>query len=462
VEKQIIGAGIILILLIVGFSGCNDIDLEEGAQLSIQYFTSEPQIIEKGEYTNLSWIVTSAQSVIIDNGIGNVSNVGTQIVIPEKTTTYILTAKNSSKILTASTTVIIVNKSTTEDIKIPDVNFSKNVELKTLTITDISDSILWSDIQVINGDKPSSSGYVYIGDIIDNCNDFVIITYQNTVLLGVWDFEDITGEDDNVIDIGDCADVHYTALFKSNGTVFDTTYESIAQKWGIINANMVYEPLKVFVNPNQNLSIPKGCENYSSSMIKGVINGLIGMKKGEKKLITIYPEDSYGIWNVTQAEEYGLSPYPIEATINYEFDFTKRPSFQQFFPDITPYVGNTFDWGAQMIDVSDVITATITKVNGTNVSIKLHPIINIVFTMPPFNWTVRIIDNTESSFILRTETYVGFETQIDIGYGALNMIVTDINNKDITLGINTQSPDIKFIDKVLVYEIEVINVYSTK
>ena len=127
----------------------------------------------------------------------------------------------------------------------------------------------------------------------------------------------------------------------------------------------------------------------------------------------------------------------------------------------TEAIRNTFDWGAQMIDVSDIITATITKVNGTNVSIKLHPIINIVFTMPPFNWTARIIDNTDSSFILRIETYVGFETQIDLGYGLLNMIVTDIDNKAITLGINTESPDIKFIDQVLVYEIEVINVHTT-
>ncbi|HEC89404.1 MAG TPA: FKBP-type peptidyl-prolyl cis-trans isomerase, partial [Thermoplasmatales archaeon] len=145
---------------------------------------------------------------------------------------------------------------------------------------------------------------VYGGDIWSNIAPSKPPSFQSTSNL------------ENTVQLGDCVDVNYIGRFHSNGTVFDTSYEDIALKWNIYNANRIYQALKIFVNPYGNLTVPKGYENYTSSMIPGFIEALVGMKKGENKTVSIPPEKAYGTWNVSLAEQYGLSPYPIDYVVN--------------------------------------------------------------------------------------------------------------------------------------------------
>ncbi|MDH7507037.1 MAG: FKBP-type peptidyl-prolyl cis-trans isomerase, partial [Candidatus Thermoplasmatota archaeon] len=96
------------------------------------------------------------------------------------------------------------------------------------------------------------------------------------------------------VEIGDCVDVYYVGRF-TNGTVFDTNIEEIAKASGIFNESKQYVIANVFVDPDFELYPPEGYdENYSSEFIKGFLNGLIGMEEGEKKNITIPPEEAYG------------------------------------------------------------------------------------------------------------------------------------------------------------------------
>ena len=67
-NKKLIAFGITLLFLIVGFSGCTDIDFDEVTQFSITTFKVEPSLIEAGDTANLSWVVMSAQIISIDNG----------------------------------------------------------------------------------------------------------------------------------------------------------------------------------------------------------------------------------------------------------------------------------------------------------------------------------------------------------------------------------------------------------
>ena len=99
---------------------------------------------------------------------------------------------------------------------------------------------------------------------------------------------------DAVIEVGDCADVHYIGRFADNQTVFDTSYEDVAKDEGIYEESMPYEPLKIFVDPDGNMQVPEGYSNYSSRMIEGFLEGLIGMEEGETKTVTIPPEKAYG------------------------------------------------------------------------------------------------------------------------------------------------------------------------
>jgi hypothetical protein len=107
-KKQLLILGIVAILVSVGFSGCINVP-KELTQMSIVSFDVESGIINEGESANLSWVVISASSVNIDNGIGSVALTGHRIIKPTQTTTYILTASNATTTRSASVT-INVNK----------------------------------------------------------------------------------------------------------------------------------------------------------------------------------------------------------------------------------------------------------------------------------------------------------------------------------------------------------------
>lgn len=102
--------GIMLIsftVLLTGFfSGCVS-EQEKLNKLSIESFNTNPTSINQGEYANLTWVVTGASSVRIDNGIGNVTTTGSLIIHPPTTTTYILTASNETSTKSATTTITI-------------------------------------------------------------------------------------------------------------------------------------------------------------------------------------------------------------------------------------------------------------------------------------------------------------------------------------------------------------------
>lgn len=70
-------------------------------------FSANPSTVTVGESSTLSWIVTHAASVTIDNGIAIVALTGTTGVNPTTTTTYTLTATNVAGSVTATTTVTV-------------------------------------------------------------------------------------------------------------------------------------------------------------------------------------------------------------------------------------------------------------------------------------------------------------------------------------------------------------------
>jgi uncharacterized repeat protein (TIGR02543 family) len=73
----------------------------------INAFSASPTTITVGDSSTLSWSVTDATRVTIDNGIGRVALTGTTAVNPTTTTTYTLTATNVAGSVTATTTVTV-------------------------------------------------------------------------------------------------------------------------------------------------------------------------------------------------------------------------------------------------------------------------------------------------------------------------------------------------------------------
>ena len=94
---------------------------------------------------------------------------------------------------------------------------------------------------------------------------------------------------------GDTVHVDYTGKFE-NGTVFDTSIESVAKEAGLAPRSL-YSQLTFTVGAGQ--------------MIKGFDNALVGMKEGEAKTVTIAPEDAYGV-----RDERSVITFPLDKIDN--------------------------------------------------------------------------------------------------------------------------------------------------
>lgn len=82
-----------------------------------------------------------------------------------------------------------------------------------------------------------------------------------------------------VIEKGDKISVDYIGSLP-DGKVFDTSVEKVAKKNGLFIPGKTYNPLKITVG--------KG------DVIKGLDDGVVGMKVGQTKTLTIPPEEGYG------------------------------------------------------------------------------------------------------------------------------------------------------------------------
>jgi Right handed beta helix region len=76
---------------------------------TIAAFSATPSTITAGQAATLSWSVSGANTVSIDNGVGDVSSVTSKLVSPTQTTTYLLTATNSVGSAAARVTVTVTS-----------------------------------------------------------------------------------------------------------------------------------------------------------------------------------------------------------------------------------------------------------------------------------------------------------------------------------------------------------------
>src|SRR5580700_3524708 len=74
---------------------------------TVTSFTAEPSSIDRGQSSTLSWSVTDAASISIDNGIGTVQANASRRVFPGASTTYTLTATGPGGTKTATATVTV-------------------------------------------------------------------------------------------------------------------------------------------------------------------------------------------------------------------------------------------------------------------------------------------------------------------------------------------------------------------
>lgn len=211
---------------------------------------------------------------------------------------------------------------------------------------------------------------------------------------------------------GDRVSVDYTGTLQ-NGKVFDTSIESVAKQNDIYMPGRQYKPLPFTVGKGE--------------MIQGFDEGVIGMKVGETKILTIPPEKGYGnidpraiqaipvIQNIT---ETSTLPKVLEIPL-YQFEGTFGPNHTK----------------------GDVVTLPRTNVNMTvtnissNVSLSYNLKVgdNVSSAGAPWNDTVSKVDDkniTVKHNVKKNETVQYFQ-------GApWNSTVIAVNSGNITMKHN--------------------------
>ena len=217
--------------------------------------------------------------------------------------------------------------------------------------------------------------------------------------------------DQGTVENGDNVSVDYVGSFV-DGEVFDTSIESVASENNLLNPARNYEPLKLSVGARQ--------------VISGFDEGMLGMKVGESKTVTIPPEDAYGVVN----PEF-IDAIPVEEMV---------PAIIPRVIEIPlPEFDAVFDTESQ---VGDIVTPPGTNFSFTvmNISSEVELSYNFdigdVFpTQPgiPWNWTVSKMDDT--NITLRSDVEVGEVVQY-MNY-PWDSTVVDIKEDGIVLQHNS-------------------------
>jgi peptidylprolyl isomerase len=208
---------------------------------------------------------------------------------------------------------------------------------------------------------------------------------------------------DKAVKIGDNISVNYTGSYE-NGKVFDTSIKSVAQA-NDLPPRDVYEPLEFRVGQKP------------SAVIEGFDKGVIGMKKGETKILRIPPEEAYPINPAMIQVAPVVQDLPATRTIPKVFEIPLE-QFEQFFgpnhskgdiiqiPDtninltiknVTSEVSVTYNLknGSNIWDARAPWNETVVKIDEKNITIKPNVTKNAIIQFPdaPFNTTVVNIDD---------------------------------------------------------------------
>ena len=192
--------------------------------------------------------------------------------------------------------------------------------------------------------------------IIGALSIFLAATYSEDILDNLF-------PEEKTIEIGDCADVNYIGTL-TNGTMFDYSYTYPENKTG-------GTPLKIFITMNQSETPPTEYPQYSSGLIEGFMEGLIGLKEGETATIgPIPPEKAYG------AKKIGVGDTFTTSVVMYS---DKGYNFNQTFEVIE---SNEESMTIKWIDVDDLGTFTLPE------GILMEDLESAYFTiyenLPPF------------------------------------------------------------------------------
>ncbi len=367
-------------------------------------FEAAPMTITLGEASNLAWQAENAETVTIDNGIGDVELNGTIEVIPVETTTYTLTATGPGGTATAQVTVTVNYLPPTVQIAaIPDT-------IVTGQSTELTWSSEWADSCVIEPD---------IG-VVDLTGSMTVTPAQTTTyrIIATGDGGETAAE--TTVTVTDPPPTVEISAAQPTITLGETT----TLTWTSTHADAcTIEPGLGTVDPNGSINVPPT----------------------ETTTYTISASGSGGgaTAQVTVAVEYPVPVVSFSASpsaIQIGFDATL--SWTTTYADtvqIDPGIGDVATTGTQEVSPIETTTYTLTAAGpgGTttqSVTITVtHPAPTVTFAADPVT-----ITSGQSATLIWNSSYTS-SANIDPGIGSVptdgSMSVTPTQTTTYTLTV---------------------------
>ena len=155
----------VVLLLASSIVGCHQPPI-------IAEFSVSPPNINAGESATLSWSVTEATTVTIDQGIGDVSNSGMQSVSPTTTTTYTLTAINSAGTVNESVEITVMSPPILT-VHFVDVGQGDSI------LVDLGEAEI-----LIDGGGKLPGVVAYLSDFVDGALEVMVATHPHADHIG--------------------------------------------------------------------------------------------------------------------------------------------------------------------------------------------------------------------------------------------------------------------------------------
>jgi len=259
-----------------------------------------------------------------------------------------------------------------------------------------------------------------------------------------------------VVGVGDNVTMDYTGKLL-DGEVFDTSDSEIAIGAGLYEPGRPYEPLVFTVG--------------SGGVIEGMDSGVLGMKEGESKTLTIPPEKAYGQVDPARIQVIPLiDETPIEQTFPR---ITEMPASQFNTSFGTEYeVGDTVQLPGSTInltivemgdivnlsfalDVGESFTSadlpwneTVVAVNSTDITIRHQVEVGDVHNFQGTPWNTTVIDITDTNMTIQHNPIP--DTTVQTAYGSIHV---HFDETGITLDQNSF-----LAGKTLVFDIEILSI----
>jgi peptidylprolyl isomerase len=240
--------------------------------------------------------------------------------------------------------------------------------------------------------------------------------------------------DQKTVKTGDNISIDYTGSLE-DGKVFDTSLENVAKENQLFDPARKYTPLNFTVGKME--------------VIKGMDDGVIGMKAGDSKTLKITPENAYGLSKPEMIQAYpiiqvvsAVFPRVIEVPINqYESTFGPEPKkgdvvtipnskINLTIMNITSNVSLSYNFKVgEQIPSNAPWNETIVKIDDKNFTVTYNVKKDEIIQFENVPWTTTVIDVNDQNMTLMhnavpdTEIQTMFGTPIKVHFNETSIIM---------------------------------------